>query len=302
MSEKNQSILNAEDNQKSFFASYSDETLHRHLAVSLTSIQDQSPTVKNIVAEIKRRRPSLNIDNYLDTDNLIKYVMDYLTSSKVAEFCLQNFSFNEEDTFPQYSCLPLCVIDSIFSIGVKYEGVENIIQKVVAQFNISKLQLGNSAKELTTSEFLQAIKAKTFEDLARDLFNRQRTSSTNGILKAEAVVLFLQVLQKFNIEVLADVVKIADIPAFEFDIKNIAGQASGISLKYFYMLSGNQDLIKPDRMIMRFLTAVIGDKFSEEDAQRIISEAATEISHKLDRTVSVSLLDNKIWAYQRAKI
>jgi hypothetical protein len=121
-------------------------------------------------------------------------------------------------------------------------------------------------------------------------------------LKAEAVVLFLQVLQKFNIEVLADVVKIADIPAFEFDIKNIAGQASGISLKYFYMLSGNQDLIKPDRMIMRFLTAVIGDKFSEEDAQRIISEAATEISHKLDRTVSVSLLDNKIWAYQRAKI
>jgi uncharacterized protein YrrD len=130
MSEKNQSILNAEDNQKSFFASYSDETLHRHLAVSLTSIQDQSPTVKNIVAEIKRRRPSLNIDNYLDTDNLIKYVMDYLTSSKVAEFCLQNFSFNEEDTFPQYSCLPLCVIDSIFSIGVKYEGVENIIQRV----------------------------------------------------------------------------------------------------------------------------------------------------------------------------
>ena len=38
----------------------------------------------------------------------------------------------------------------------------------------------------------------------------------------------------------------------EKKIKEIPGQKSGLSFKYFLMLVGNENLIKPDRMIIRY--------------------------------------------------
>ena len=36
-------------------------------------------------------------------------------------------------------------------------------------------------------------------------------------------------------------------------MRAIPGQRSGISLTYFFMLAGSDDLVKPDRMLGRFL-------------------------------------------------
>ena len=293
--------------KKEFFNAYSDQELKKLLAVEITSITDKSPTVKNIFEELKRRKLDIKINDYTDTIGIMDYLLESF-SEKFTNYCLTNLTFNEElgDEY-NYSCLPLCVVDAVFSIGVRYEGVKNVVQNVSKLFEIAKYTQDENKRpdkkeQISVSDFLKKTEHQTPEELANDLFkNHQRTSSSNGILKAEAVVLFLKTLQSFKIEYLQDVTTIANDMAFEKAIKNIKGQSSGIALKYFFMLSGNEDLIKPDRMILAFLFDATGKIFSHDEAQEILLETAVKLSKSLNLKISARYLDNKIWSHQRSK-
>ena len=135
--------------------------------------------------------------------------------------------------------------------------------------------------------------------MASDIFkNRQRTSTKNGILKVEAVIKFLKVLKDFNIEYYQDIAKVINNESFDFCIKNIPGQKSGISMKYFFMLAGSKNLIKPDRMVIRFLQNASGKKFNLEDCQTVLSAVTLQLNQK-EFKVTPQLVDNAIWNYQR---
>lgn len=101
--------------------------------------------------------------------------------------------------------------------------------------------------------------------------NRQRTFLTNGILKTEAVYEFCKVLYKYDY--LQDVKKHYGNAYFKRDIKDIPGQKSGISLVYLYMLTGDDNWIKPYRMIIRFLEKALQRKVKLEEAQQLLEEA-----------------------------
>lgn len=203
-----------------------------------------------------------------------------------------------------YSSLPLCVIDSVFSIGVRYEGVKNTIRKVCDYFEIDsrarrKGTLPKPEDQISVSSFLELLSDQPSDALAEKVYqNRQRTSVKNGILKAEAVTLFLKVLKDFGVESFQDVPRLINNNSFEFCIRHIPGQRSGISLKYFFMLAGSDDLIKPDRMIVRFLEQATGTRFKLDQCQTILSGVARELKQK-GVQVTPKLLDNMIWNYQR---
>jgi len=87
--------------------------------------------------------------------------------------------------------------------------------------------------------------------------------------------------------------------AFEEAIKKIPGQKSGIGFKYFFMLAGSEDLIKPDRMILGFLkSALQRNDVKEEEAQPLLREATTRLRARYP-VLTPRLLDNAIWNYQR---
>jgi hypothetical protein len=119
-------------------------------------------------------------------------------------------------------------------------------------------------------------------------------------LKSEAVLRFSQVLQSFGVEYLQDVGKIIGDPAFEQQIQNVPGQASGISLRYFYMLVGTDSFIKPDRMIVRFIQTAINKTFSVQQSHDSIVGACKLLAVK-QPNLTPRLLDNLIWRYQRAR-
>ena len=218
---------------------------------------------------------------------------------QVSNFCFEKFSDKVSSSNSEeysYSHLPLCVIDAVFSIGVKYEGVTNTVNKFCNYFQIDK---HSKSQELTVSDILKKLEPYTIEELAEKIYdNRQRTSTANGILKAEAVNLFLNVLKQYNIETIIDVEKVSDSARFEADIKAIKGQTSGVCLKYFFMLAGNDDLIKPDRMIIRFLETITGQSFSLYNCQLILSGVANSLKEK-GLKITPKKLDNLIWQYQR---
>lgn len=218
---------------------------------------------------------------------------------KVETFCSAQFADKKDYVLQDeynYGHLPLCVIDSVFSIGVKYEGVQNVIKRFCDYYKIDRFSKKN---ELTTTDILVLIEQMSINELTEKVFkNRQRTSTKNGILKSEGVVLFLKVLQIFKVEKFGDIEKIITNEQFENEIKQIPGQKSGISLKYFFMLAGSDDLIKPDRMILRFLENITGQKLSLNNCQLILT-AVTERLKNRGFNITAKKLDNLIWSYQR---
>ncbi len=65
------------------------------------------------------------------------------------------------------------------------------------------------------------------------------------------------------------------------------------------MLAGSKNLIKPDRMVLRFLQAATGHKFNLNNCQTALSAATIELN-KLGYDLTPQVLDNAIWNFQRA--
>lgn len=194
-----------------------------------------------------------------------------------------------------YRCLPLCVIDAVFSIGVTYQSTRNTVYRVCSYVGIDE----TSGDSWSLSEFLKLYKQLGMEGMAEQVYqNRQRTSTRNGILKSEAVLRFAESLQRFGVESLQDLPKVATNPDFEAEITSIPGQKSGISLRYFFMLAGSEAHIKPDRMISRFIQAATGRVASVEESHALLVGACAILAeaspHLTPRT-----LDHLIWRYQR---
>lgn len=230
---------------------------------------------------------------------------DFQTITTVTKFCVDNLTLDAKLGEEYYKAsMPLCVVDAVFSIGVRYEAVKNAIQRLCSYYDIqqyakSRPKVPDVGQQVSTTDFLRLFGGKRPEQLANEVFiNRQRTSTRNGILKAEALIRFLEVLKDFNAEYFQDIPRLIEDFSFERCIKAIPGQGSGTSLKYFFMLAGSDDLIKPDRMILRFLHSATGRIFALEQCQIVLYGVASELN-KQGYNLTPRLLDNIIWNYQR---
>src|SRR5258708_4961098 len=152
-----------------------------------------------------------------------------------------------------WASLPLCVVDSVFSIGVKYyPGVENVVvrwcESQSPRWEQESRSKPTSDVGPTVTEFIEIINRRldggcTYENL---FHNKWRTSSRNGILKAEAVHLFAKELLACGINRFTDVRDHKKLAVAEKRLKGIPGQRSGLSFKYFQMLIGAEDYVKSD--------------------------------------------------------
>ena len=203
-----------------------------------------------------------------------------------------------------YANLPLCVIDAVFSIGVRYTGVQNTITRFCDFFGITQFATNEPTApdaQLTTSTFLKMYSEHGIEGMTNKVYqNKQRTSTRNGILKSEAVLRFAEAIAKHGTEYPEDIDKLLGNQEFEDEIMKIPGQKSGISLRYFYMLAGSKDLIKPDRMINRFIQTATGKSLNTEETTKLLVKTCQELK-KDHPNLTPRTLDNMIWNYQRTR-
>lgn len=203
-----------------------------------------------------------------------------------------------------YQSLPLCVIDAIYSIGVRYEAVRNTISRYCTHFKMQRIRATRNViphrnEQESISNFCERFEQYGPTVISSEVFcNRQRTSTRNGILKAEGSYLFATILREHGVEYLQDVEKILENREFEKAILAIPGQASGISLQYFFMLSGSDGLIKPDRMILAFLKDILERSIKAEEAKLLLAETVTQLSNTYPH-LTARLLDHEIWKFQR---
>ena len=191
---------------------------------------------------------------------------------------------------PEYRSVALALIDSIWSINVRYRGVLNVI----ARYSAARVEQEADA-QLDTPEVLLAFieSCGSADAFAEVVNNRQRTSPRSGILKAEAVQRAAAVLASYGVTT-PEQVRVLDsetMSAIEADWRTIPGQGSGLSWEYFLMLCGIGG-VKADRHIRRFVAEalrVAEAQVTAGDARALVIAASDELG------ISWRVADYAIW-------
>ncbi len=215
--------------------------------------------------------------------------------NKLASYCQETLDLAKAVTPDDYGYnnLILCIIDAIFSMGVRYSSTRKTVQRFIDYFDIQK--------DLSIGDFIGLYQKHSLEFMAQTVYqNRQRTSPKSGILKAEAVLEIAKVLQKHDVEHLSDINKVINNPDFEAAYKAVRGQNSGISLRYFYMLTGDETQIKPDRMIMHYIHSALNHTVTIDEAHTLLAETCELLKVDFPHLTPRSL-DSAIWNYQRSR-
>lgn len=198
----------------------------------------------------------------------------------------------EPDGYP--GSLALCVLDSIYSLGIRYEQVENL----VARYRENREEEGSDAGLDTPQDLINVIdRVGGPAEFAEYVNNRTRTSSSGGVLKAEAVMQAAQMLVKSEIESpsqLHECAKTERMEVIEARWCKVRGQSSGISWDYFQILAGLGG-VKADRMIIRFCERVLDRQVSSSGAHDLIVAASGALAEE------PSEVDYKIWCSERER-
>jgi len=227
---------------------------------------------------------------------------------RIAQYCkahlnLQNAELSEEY---YYRSLPFCIIDAVYSLAARYSSTRNTVIHFCNVQGLQRLRPKGStypdmSDQYSVREFEELLSLYSeYKQIAVELFdNRQRTSTRNRILKAEAVHRFVRVLLLHHVNYFQDIPTVIQSKQFESDIRSIPGQTYGTSLTYFFMLSGEENMVKPDRMVLRFLWRIIGEQVSKLNPHAWLSQALKILNEKYPKLTSREL-DHEIWKYEKA--
>lgn len=195
-----------------------------------------------------------------------------------------------------YQSVVFCIIDAVFSIGANYTSTKRTVER------FSKYVGLNITDQYIVSQFVSEFSSQSPEVLATSVFdNKQRTSTTNGILKAEAVVKYLNVLHQFGIETKDDLLRNKENIELKKSLKQIKGQSKLLTFDYALMLSGDTGNFKRDRHIINFFTEYL--KVTNLDDLHLQSEFNKQLETVQRRYPDFNMrtLDGVIWQFMSSK-
>lgn len=216
----------------------------------------------------------------------------------LSQYCLQKFDLDQLQLSNEYyyHSFPFAMMDAVFSIGVRYSSTRSTVIKYCNYFDLKRIrdaaEFPAAGHQHCTSDFIANINSVgNFAETV--LKNKQRTSSKNGILKADATFLWAKIFQKHHIETLQCFHQ-KYTSEVERELKTIKGQHSGLSVTYLKMLCGDDNHCKPDRHIIRFVSGCLHRNVTAEEASSLI-ERTCDLLKERNPSCSVRLLDHTIW-------
>jgi len=189
--------------------------------------------------------------------------------------------------------------------NARYESVRAAVLRYAKHYQLPvqrrKEELPPEDQQLTVDQLIDHISGYGPDRFAAEILkNRARTSSQSGILKAEAALRFAEVLRVHDVQVLQDLHGRSEDMALDMDLRIVKGQGSGIAVRYFFMLTGADHLIKPDRMILGSLERQLHRSVGPLEAQTLFTAAAQRLLAE-HPTVTAQGLDYAIWSSERIR-
>ena len=230
--------------------------------------------------------------------------MDFILTKEYIECCKKILEEVKEDENLYFKrSLPICILDAVFSIGANYNSTWRVGDRYIKYYNLELKSFGDvnegesDKSEHTITDLLQNVEqSQSIETFASEILqNTQRTSPTNGILKAQAALDIANIMKRNNINTISDFQNNKDKAKLNEEILSVHGQSSGIMLKYLYMLAGDVNTCKPDRWLHRFLQTFYPE-IQLDDIQSLMTDTVAELKEYRPE-VTVRMLDNAIWKY-----
>ena len=233
-----------------------------------------------------------------DLQILVKYVQDNLSDQ------LDSAPLAEEYF---YQSLTLAAIDAVFSAQARYPSVQSIVKRYCDKFNLTRIRPSRSL--LPMPECQESIKAliQKMEQAGTQYFVVQvfkNKSKTSGRFKAEILLELLQKIDNLDIQNFQDIQQYLNNPNKQQKLVRSITEIHGIgeaTSRYFLMLAGDERMVKPDTMIMRFIKNALGRNVEEAEAVQLV-QAVSNLFIKRYPNMSPRLLDNIIWSWQRNQI
>jgi hypothetical protein len=191
---------------------------------------------------------------------------------------------------PDHTSVALAAIDAVWGIGVRWSSVRNVLQR----YRDGRRQAGGDPESDGPEPLIALIEDMGGpEGFADSVGNRQRTSTRNGVLKAQALRGVAEVLRDAGLSTPAQVRAATDpqLAALRMAWTQVPGQGSGLSLDAFLMGCGRGG-VKADRMVRRFVAQALGtteQKVTPARAAALVTEAARRCG------VPARRLDAAIW-------
>jgi hypothetical protein len=195
--------------------------------------------------------------------------------------------------------LSLCIVDAVWSIGARYDDVVvPLVRKLSKEFGVERPRVRMS-EPLGADPLPVARLADLRVDELIRLTNRQNTSTRGGIRKADAVLCHLRVFDAHDVGGLSEANALFNDDEVRFagansELQAIPGEgAHAVRRDYLWMLIGQDDLIKPDRMVLRWFTrrGVVVDPVGARD---LIRDLVPAVSARLERTVTAWEIDHAL--------
>lgn len=194
---------------------------------------------------------------------------------------------------PAHTGIALAAMDAVWGIGVRASSVRNVLDR----YRRARREAGGDPETDGPAELLAFIDGCGGPDAFAELVgNRQRTSTRNGILKAEAVQRIAAALDEAGLSTVAGVQAAGKSALEELRAAwtQVPGQRSGLSLDAFLMVCGRGG-VKADRMVRRFVADALGTTETRVAAPRA---AALVIEAAVMCGVDARALDARIWEYE----
>ena len=201
-----------------------------------------------------------------------------------------------EEFFPAH--LSVALIDTVFNPRLSYKTTVNIVERYCRRFDLCRTRadrknLPPAQEQETLRDLIGHYKKYGLEYMREKVFDARNCSPGTDITKAENVHLAAAELLSIGINTLQDARKASlERPG---EINSALVKLHGIAertINMFLMYSGNDDFVKGDVHVCRFVKKALGRKASAAEVEKFVKEAARELG------ISPRILDYKIWEYE----
>lgn len=214
-------------------------------------------------------------------------------------------ALNPQPREHRWVSLSFAITDAVWSISADYDAVvvPLVRKKLAAKFGVDQPTMPATDPIGDDPVPVTLLTGLSVEELTA-LTNRQRTSTRGGILKADAVLRYARIFTDHGVTTMRDAIELFDdtprFDAIDSALRQIPGEGGdGVRRGYLWMIIGKDDLIKPDRMVLRWLDHQ-GVAADPSRARRIVEQLLPEVTRKLGRAVSAWEIDHAMWNAGRA--
>ena len=202
-----------------------------------------------------------------------------------------------DEFFPAH--LSVALIDTVFNPQLRYKKVViPIIERYCRRFGLRRTRTDRQnlppvEEQETLRDLISHYEECGLEYMREEVFDARYCSPGTNITKAENILLAAAELQKIGIDTLQDAHEASlerpgEIENALIKLRGIAGR----TINMFLMYSGNDNFVKGDVHVCRFVEKALGRKASAAEAEKSVKDAAREFK------ISPRILDYKIWEYE----